>query len=123
MKSVIIVFFLAFFALSSSAYSQTTMDAVKIQDLDVEYVEIVGHIKGFTGNVKIYLDYGKVGKAFQQKEMRVVDENNQTRGFGSMVGALNFMSENGYDFVNAYPIYNPTTKQTAYHYLLRKRKE
>ena len=53
--------------------------------------------------------------------MRVVDENNQTRTFGSMVGALNFMSEQGYEFVSAYPVYSAATKQTVYHYLLRKK--
>ena len=65
MKKLLFSLVFTFCILASNAYSQTTMDAIKIKDLDAEYVEIVGHQKGFSTNMKIYLDYGKVGKAFQ----------------------------------------------------------
>ena len=40
--------------------------------------------------------------------------------FNSMMDALNFMSKNGFEFVDAYAI--TSSNQNVYHYLLRSTK-
>ena len=54
------------------------------------------------------------------REAQIKDEYGQILNFNSMVDALNFMSKNGYDFVDVYVLNNGDF--TTHHYLLRKGK-
>ena len=56
---------------------------------------------------------------FQHGEIR--DENDKAVEFNSMIDALNFMTANGYEFVQAYA-FSVASGPNVYHYLMRKSK-
>jgi hypothetical protein len=107
-----------FFALST-AFCQTVNDK-PVSEIDVEYVQIVGTAKLLSQKVNIQIDFGQEDKLFNAKDTQVKDENGKLMTFNSMIDALNFMSKNGYDFVDAYT--TTISNQNVYHYLLKKRK-
>ncbi len=103
-----------------NVFSQTVND-VPLKEINVEYVQIVGTSKLFSSQLTIQIDFGQRTKYFSTgREMIVKDESGNAIEFNSMIDALNFMSANGYEFVNAYAI--TIQNQNVYHYLLRKKK-
>lgn len=107
--------------LSVSKLSAQTVNDVPIKDIDVDYVQIVGTSKMFSTKLTIQIDFGQKTKFFSTgKETILKDEEGKALDFNSMIDALNFMSKNGFDFVNAYVIM--VSNQNVYHYMMRKRK-
>ena len=105
---------------STVAFSQTVND-IPLKEIDVEYVQIVGTSKLLSTKLTIEIDFGQRTKFFSAgKETIVKDENGQKMEFNSMIDALNFMTKNGFEFVNAYAI--TVSNQNVYHYLLRNTK-
>ena len=104
----------------TSVHSQTVND-VPIKNIDVEYIQIVGTSKMLSNKLTIELDFGQEDKLFNAKDTQVKDENGKRLEFNSMIDALNFLSKNGYEFVDAYAI--TIGNQNVYHYMLRKKKE
>jgi len=115
MKKVLLLIIGTTFSLS--AFAQR-VNETPIKDIDVEYVQIVGTSKLMSSQLTIQLDFGQRNKYFDFKDTQVYDKDGSRLDFNSMVDALNFMSENGYDFVSAYTI--TMGNQNVYHYLLRK---
>ena len=75
------------------------VDNVNINNIDVKFCELVHLDVGFTGgNAYIYIDYGQ----FIEKPQEVTIRNNRGRAvyFNSIVGALNFMEKNGWEYIN-----------------------
>ena len=104
----------------TNLYSQT-VNNIPLKDIDVEYVQIVGNSRILSNKVKIEIDFGQENKYFSSdKDTRIKDENGKDMVFNSMIDALNFMTKNGYEFVqaNAYAV----ERQSIYHFLLRKKK-
>nr|WP_298004967.1 hypothetical protein [uncultured Flavobacterium sp.] len=119
MKKIILSFFALF--LSLAAFSQT-VNEIPIKEIDVEYVQIVGTSKLLSTKLTIEIDFGQRTKFFSSgKETIVKDESGEKMIFNSMIDALNFMSKNGFEFVNAYAI--TIGNQNVYHYLLRNTKK
>lgn len=107
-------------ACSLTMKAQTVND-VPLKDIDVEYVQIVGTSKLLSTKLTIEIDFGQKTKFFSSgKETIVKDFDGKAVDFNSMIDALNFMSKNGYEFVNAYAIL--VGNQNVYHYLLRNKK-
>jgi hypothetical protein len=117
-KATLFIIFL-FTLVISNFYSQTVNDK-PIKEIDVEFVQIVGTSKPFTTKLTIEIDFGQENKFWTAKDTQVKDENGKLMVFNSMIDALNFMSINGYNFVNAHTITMGT--QNVYHYLLQKKK-
>lgn len=116
-----IIFTIAFTLITlTTAFSQT-VNGKPISEIDVEYVQIVGTGKLLSQKVIIDIDFGQEDKLFSFKDTQVKDKNGELKTFNSMIDALNFMSENGYEFVSAYALTIGT--QNVYHYLLKKREE
>ena len=115
--------FLALVFLSAGyALKAQTVNEIPIKDIDVDYVQIVGTAKLFSTKLTIQLDFGQQTKFFSiGKETIVKDENGKAVDFSSMMDALNFMSKNGFEFVDAYAI--TSSNQNVYHYLLRSTKK
>ena len=119
MKKLSLLLTVAFY-FTGSIFSQTVND-VPIKDIDVEYVQIVGTSKLFSNKLSIEIDFGQENKFFSSdKDTRVKDVNGKNMIFNSMIDALNFMTKNGYEFVQAYAF--AIGNQNVYHYLLRKKK-
>ena len=98
-----------------------TVNGVLLKDIDVEYIEVVGAAKLMSAKLNVSIDFGQSTKFFSAgTETKLNDSNGQAVVFNSMIDALNFMSNNGYEFTTAYIVTLGT--QNVYHYLLRKRK-
>ncbi|MBC8464356.1 MAG: hypothetical protein H8D62_01640 [Bacteroidetes bacterium] len=109
---------IAFVYFSTSVYSQS-VNGIPIQEIDVEYIQIVGTSKLLSTKVSIQIDFGQATKFMKGgKEKIVTDENGKLVQFNSMIDALNFMSKNGYSFESAYAL--TIGNQNVYHFLLRK---
>jgi hypothetical protein len=102
----------------STSYAQTVNDK-PIKEIDVEFVQIVGTSKLLSNKLTIEIDFGQENKFWNADDTQVKDENGKLMVFNSMIDALNFMSKNGYNFINAYTI--TIGNQNVYHYLLQKR--
>ena len=104
-----------------STLKAQTVNDIPIKDIDVEYVQIVGTSKFLSTKLNIQIDFGQRTKFFSSgRETIVKDVDGKSLDFNSMIDALNFMSKNGFDFVNAYAI--TISNQNVYHYLLRNKK-
>ena len=119
MKKILFYTILGMFS-AFNANSQTVND-IPLKDIDVDYVQIVGTSKLLSNKLTIEIDFGQENKLFSSdKDTRVKDVNGKNMIFNSMIDALNFMTKNGYEFVQAYAI--TVSNQNVYHYLLRKKK-
>jgi len=117
MKFSIIAIVLSLF-IFNICFTQS-VNNIPIKDIDVEYIQIVGTSKLLSNKVTIEIDFGQVDKLFSAKDTQVKDEFGKLLTFNSMIDALNFMSKNGYEFVNAYAI--TMSNQNVYHFLMKKR--
>ncbi|MEK6451982.1 MULTISPECIES: hypothetical protein [unclassified Myroides] len=96
-----------------------TVNNIPLKELDVDYILIVGEGKLFSDKVNVKIDFGQNTKYFSSKEEMFIRDKDETRiKFNSMVDALNFLSRNGFQFVQAYAI--TIGNQNVYHYLMRK---
>jgi len=119
MKKVnLLIIFLTTLGITNS-YAQTINDK-PIKEIDVEFMQIVGTSKPLSTKLTIEIDFGQENKFWSAKDLQVKDENGKFMVFNSMIDALNFMSKNGYDFINAHTI--SIGNQNVYHYLLKKKK-
>ena len=103
----------------SASYAQTVNNK-PIKEIDVEFVQIVGTSKLMSNKLTIEIDFGQENKFWSSKDTQVKDENGKLMIFNSMIDALNFMSHNGYSFINAHTV--TIGNQNVYHYLLQKKK-
>jgi hypothetical protein len=117
-----ITLFLFVLCLFSNLSAQTVND-IPLKDIDVEYIQVIGTSKLLSTKAVVQIDFGQSTKLFNRAtDTRIRDENGNFVEFNSVIDALNFMSANGYDFVDAYStVINQ--QNTIYHYLLRKQKK
>jgi hypothetical protein len=114
-------FFITALLLASLTFQAQTVNDIPLKDINVEYIEIVGYSKFMSTKLKVALDFGQHTKMFSSgKETLLKDADGKVVEFNSMIDALNFMSENGYDFTTAYTVTDGD--ENIYHYILRKRK-
>ena len=118
MKNFILVITLFLFTVFNTS-AQATVNGQPINSIDVEYVRIVGTSNLLNTKVTIDLEFGQQNKLFSTKDTKILNSDGSPLVLNSMVDALNFMSENGYEFISAYAI--TTGNQNVYHYL-KKRK-
>lgn len=118
MKKILFSSIILFGLLLSNLNAQTVND-IPINEIDVEYIQIVGTSKLLSNKVTIQIDFGQENKYWSNKDTQVKDENGKLVVFNSMIDSLNFLSENGYEFVNAYAI--TLGNQNVYHYILRRK--
>ena len=103
-----------------TTFSQTVND-IPVAQIDVEYIQIVGTSRLFSNKVTVEIDFGQQSKFFSSgKETQIKDATGKLLKFNSMIDALNFMSSNGYTFVQAYVMV--IESQNVYHYLMKKKK-
>ena len=111
------------FLFSLSSFSQY-LNGAPIEELDAEYIEIVGTQKLLKlQQVTIRVMFGQVSTAKDiPLSVLYTDETQKKRyPLNGMMGALNFFAKYGYEYVDAYTV--SYQSQNVYHYLLRKRKE
>lgn len=81
------------------------------------YCQIVGQSTGmgFGSKVKVSIDYGQEAKLTEDTRLR--DESGNIIKFESMVDAMNWMGEKGWEFCQAYVV--TMGGANIYHWLLR----
>lgn len=82
------------------------------------YCELQGKSKTFKNKVTVNIDMGQRVKTFSRKNRKLVDENNKPIEFNSMIDAMNYMGQMGWEFVQAYAVTIGETN--VYHWLLKK---
>ena len=83
------------------------------------YAELLGTQKGlFTNKVKVTVDFGQNVSSWKSGDMTLVDNSGKDIIFNSMVDAMNFMGQYGWEFVQAYAVSND--RQNVYHWLMTK---
>lgn len=82
------------------------------------YCQIVGTQKFLSNKCTVEVDYGQEKDMWAWKGQSLVDENGEKLVFNSMVDAMNFMGELGWEFQDAYVI--TVGQQHVYHWLLAK---
>lgn len=83
------------------------------------YCELVGTQKLFSTKVTVQVDYGEERRFFKDTRMRD-EQTGKVQSFNSMVDALNYLGESGWEFVQAYVV--TVGQQNVYHWLLKKEK-
>ncbi|MGN6603774.1 MAG: hypothetical protein ACTHK8_15065 [Ginsengibacter sp.] len=115
-KTILVFTFLV--CVSLTACGQT-VNGIPIKDLKTEYVDITGiKTKLFGRKVNVFIDFGQEVKVFGHNQVVIKDAKGEDMEFNSMIDALNFMSQNGYTFVQAYAI--AVDDDYVYHYLMKK---
>ncbi len=116
MKKILLIAGLTLLTLGAKA--QVTVEGVNVNDLDIQYVELVGKTKLLSPTkVKVFVDYGQ---AFSWNQQVIKSADGKTAAFNSMVDALNFMDANGWEYVNNY-IISDSSGELTYKYLLKKK--
>ena len=117
MKRTLCILFLT--AVSFLPSMAQTVNGVPLKEIDVEHIQIVGVSKMMSSKVTIHIDFGQRNKAFNNKDTEIRDENDKAVEFNSMIDALNFMSANGYEFVQAYA-FALGQGPNVYHFLMKR---
>lgn len=102
---------------STSVFAQSEIDSTDVPKF--VYCELVGSQKLLSTKVNVSVDYGQERSFFQDMRMKD-EETGKAQSFNSMVDALNYMGNFGWEFVQAYIV---TTGQiNVYHWLLKKKR-
>jgi hypothetical protein len=105
--------------MSFSGQSQVIVDGVDVNDLDIQYVDLVGRARFLSlTKIKVFVDYGQ---DFSWRQQTIEDASGERTSFNSMTDALNFMYKNGWEFVSNYHIDNDG--ELTYHYILKRQEE
>lgn len=83
-----------------------------------QYCMILATAKMLSTKVNITVDYGQETKLFSFKDQRIKDEGGKVITFNSVIDALNYMSTQGWIFVNAYAL--TVSGQNVLHYVMRR---
>jgi hypothetical protein len=118
-KSIYPIFiFLAFYA--NSVMAQTEESKPDEKGSKYIYCELIRTQKLLSTKVTITVDFGEAKNIW--KDNRVKDEvTGKVQVFNSMVDALNYMGEQGWEFAQAYVV--TIGQQNVYHWLLKKKRE
>jgi hypothetical protein len=117
MKKRIITFCLSF-GFYGYGYSQTVND-IPIEDIESEWVQIIGETRTFSNKMTIHLDYGQQNRNFTGRDQLILDRYGRVMDFNSMMDALNFMIPYGFEFVQA--LNRNCDKSTEFVYILRRK--
>jgi len=117
MKAILFSLLFSFCTFSASQAQVTVVD-VNINEMDIQYCSLVGFQKFLSNKIIVNINYGQPRKFFGKAQL-VKGKDGKNQVFNSMIDALNFMDQNGWDYVNNYVV--TTNNQSVYHYLLRKR--
>lgn len=108
-----------FFFVAQVSFSQVYVNEVNINEKAGTFIQLVGvNTSVFGTKYQIYVDYGQKVKAF--KGYKIKDAAGNVKKFNTMMDALNFMYDNGWDYVN----YNSqmVSGKIRNVYLLKRRK-
>ncbi len=119
MKKLITLLFLLIIMGATNLMAGNPGDTIR-EEVNVKYYycELVGVQKAFSTKVVVSIDYGQERKLFEDTRLR--DQDGKLVNFNSMVDAMNYLGEQGWEFVQAYIVVFGDTYN--YHWILKKSK-
>ena len=109
MKKVFILALIIFCTIQS--FSQPDTDKIE------QYCAVVASPRLLSSKVTIDIDYGEGRSVW--KDNRLKTEEGKVKKFNTVVDALNFMGNNGWQLVNAFPV-STGSNTFVYNYVFRK---
>lgn len=97
-----------------------TINGVPVSEIKSPHVLIVGTSKLLSNKVNIHIDFGQEDKVLVAKDTQIKAADGRLMTFNSMIDALNFMTENDYEFVEAYA--TNIENRIIHYWLMRKSK-
>lgn len=98
------------------------VDRVDINGMDNEFIQIIGYQKGWLGEkVIVNIDYGQKTSNFGRRNQLIADNLGRVIEFHSMIDALNYLTKHGWVYVDNFPM--SSSQGSAYHYLLRRKRD
>ena len=85
---------------------------------DFAFCELIGRKKDFSMQTSVSIDFGQK-RTFMQDDRIRIEETGELIRFNSMIDALNFMTEKGWKFVQAYVI--TVGSDNFKHWILKRR--
>lgn len=105
------LFFLLLVSISCATYGQETDSNKYVYSL------IVGTERLMSSKVTVEVDFGQGQSYWNPNKNKIKDADGKPIVFNSMVDALNYMANDGWEFVQAYAI--SVGNQNVFHYLMR----
>jgi hypothetical protein len=124
MKKLILIIAIAFSGMLM--HSQVIVDGKNLNEMDLEYVEIVGVIKGQPRTTSVYIDYSQVGFIWEivvkkNPVQTITDTNDVIAKKNNIMSVLNLMTKNGWKYVGSNSLSQTNSHQIRY--LMRKKKD
>ena len=94
-----------------------SLQFLNAQNAKYHYAKIYEQAGLTINKAVVCIDYGQSRKL--ERDNRIRNDNGDIQHFNSLIDALNFMVDNGWEFVQAYS-YAISVNQSNYHYLIRK---
>ena len=114
MKKTIFLLIMILYWIPAKSQNKNEMN----QNSQFTYCEIVGTARLLSTKINVEIDFGQSKKLL--KDNRYKDSaTGKPLVFNSMIDALNFMGQDGWEFVQAYTIGDQQTGY-VYHFLLKK---
>lgn len=82
-----------------------------------QYCEVVATPRLLSTKVTIDVDFGERRSIW--KDNRLKEDDGKLKKFNTVIDALNYMGNDGWKLVNAFPVYTSTNTQ-VYHYVFKK---
>lgn len=120
MKKITFTLLLLLFSISVNAQDSVPTTQPVQQTDKYMYCQIVGTAKLFSSKVTVEIDFGQAKGFWSDNRLR--GEDGKPIVFNSMVDAMNWMGNDGWEFMQAYVVTlgSGTGSQNVYHWLLKK---
>jgi len=114
MKNALLFIFLLFSSINLFSQEVIELDKSRAKE---EYCMLLVSQKFLSTKVKIDVDFGQK-MSFWKNTTAVKDIEGKRKEFNSVIDALNYMSSEGWEFVNAYSL--TVSDQNVLHYVLKR---
>jgi hypothetical protein len=103
-----------------SSFLAASQEQKKDKPSNEIYCMVLAYSKLLSTKISIAVDYGQEQNFWKGgwRGERIRTEEGKIKNFNSVVDALNYMSDEGWTFVNAYAI--TQGGQNVYHYVMKK---
>lgn len=115
-RIVVLIFMIS----GSFTVQSQSVDNVLLSEINVAYIEFTEIGKVFTPRVRIRVDFGQDRSRGRINESQITDSDGRVIEFNSLVDALNFFDQLGYEFLEGNRSHVERTNIDQY--LLRKKR-
>jgi hypothetical protein len=108
MKKILIISFVLFIGITSSAQTDTS----KVE----QYCQVIALPRLLSNKVTIDIDFGEEKSIWRDDRLKTID--GKIKKFSTIIDALNYMGLDGWIFINAYPV--GVGENVTYHFAFKK---